>query len=66
MNHSSETTCISNKIIGYAYEIPKEYIIRFGDFIPKLYILAKLAKDLRIWHGRVEYFGFKNLIWMSK
>lgn len=67
MKHSRETIfSINDRIIGYTDKTQGKYVMRFLDPTPELHALAKLAKYVLTWHGRVVYLGYKNLLQITK
>lgn len=67
MKHSGKTFfSVNNKVINYVDKMQDEYVIRFVEFIPKLYALVKPIKDLTTLHTRVVHLSYKNLLHMRE
>ena len=68
MKHTSQAVLShNNEVVSFADKIKSEYVMQFIKDTPHLQLnaLAKPTKDINVWHGRVVYLRYQNLIRMK-
>ena len=68
MKHTGQTILsYNNEVVRFADKIKHEYVIQVIGNTPHFQFnaLAKLIKDINVWHGCITHLRYQNFIWLK-